>query len=451
MGIDIDNLTKTILDSLHEGILIINKECIVLYVNSAYTRITGVSYENIVGKLLSDVRSGAMLPSVVKTGKKLLRVKRKTGSTEYIVNMTPIIVDGEIRGGISVVTEILDAYKLAEDLEKSNREINSLKHEIKNVHKAKYTFDDIVAIDKISIKTINYAKKISKSDLPVHIFGESGCGKELYAHAIHNDSMRKYEPFVAVNCANLDKQLLESELFGYEEGSFTGAIKGGKRGLFEVANGGTIFLDEIAEMDYYLQAKLLRVLQEKTIRKIGGVEEIPVDVRVISATNKSLEALVKEKRFREDLYYRIKVFPLYIHPLRERRDDIEELVKNFMECVQRKFKRNMEITSEALDVLYSYEWPGNVRELRNAIEFAANMTENFLIDVDNLPRHIQSITKGKVSQIKNLENYIEETEIVVIKKALGRFGETVEGKKRCAEVLGISLATLYNKISKYNI
>lgn len=447
----VDNLTKIVLDSLHEGILIINKEDIVLYVNPAYTQITGVAYTTIVGKKLNDIRSGAMLPNVVRSGNKLLRVKRKTEDTEYIVNMTPIIVDGEIIGGISIVIELTDAYKLSEQLEKSNEEINKLKHEIKNAHKAKYTFEDILAVDELSIKTIKYGKKIAKSDLPVNICGESGCGKELYAHAIHNESMRKHEPFVVVNCANLDRQLLESELFGYEEGSFTGALKGGKRGLFEVANGGSIFLDEIAEMDYSLQSKLLRVLQENSIRKIGGVEEIPVNVRIISATNKSLEKMVVDGKFRQDLYYRIKVFPLHIHPLRDRRDDIRGLVRIFMEDVQRQFKRNVEMTREALDMLYSYEWPGNVRELENAMGFAANMTEDFLIDVNHLPKHIQVGGEKDISKIISLDEYVKEAETIAIKKALDRFGDTVEGKKKSSEALGISLATLYNKISRYNI
>lgn len=426
----VDNLTKIVLDSLHEGILIINKEDIVLYVNPAYTQITGVAYTTIVGKKLNDIRSGAMLPNVVRSGNKLLRVKRKTEDTEYIVNMTPIIVDGEIIGGISIVIELTDAYKLSEQLEKSNEEINKLKHEIKNAHKAKYTFEDILAVDELSIKTIKYGKKIAKSDLPVNICGESGCGKELYAHAIHNESMRKHEPFVVVNCANLDRQLLESELFGYEEGSFTGALKGGKRGLFEVANGGSIFLDEIAEMDYSLQSKLLRVLQENSIRKIGGVEEIPVNVRIISATNKSLEKMVVDGKFRQDLYYRIKVFPLHIHPLRDRRDDIRGLVRIFMEDVQRQFKRNVEMTREALDMLYSYEWPGNVRELENAMGFAANMTEDFLIDVNHLPKHIQVGGEKDISKIISLDEYVKEAETIAIKKALDRFGDTVEGKKK---------------------
>lgn len=446
----LDRLTKSIFDSLHEGILIINVDGVVIYVNSSYTRITGVNSDDIVGHKLSDVRHGAILPKVVETGEKLLRFKRRTENIEYIVNMSPIIFERKVIGGISVVIELIEAYKLAKDLKKSNKMIDNLKYEIKSMRKAKYTFDDIVAVDEKSLNTIDYAKKISKSNLPVHIYGESGTGKELFAHSIHNESYRKNEPFIVVNCANLDKQLLESELFGYEEGSFTGALKGGKMGLFEVANGGTIFLDEIAEMDYSLQAKLLRVIQERTIRKIGGVEEIPIDVRIISATNKSLNKQVEKKEFRQDLFYRINVFPLHILPLRERVNDIKQLVELFLEEIQRNYKRNVEITDEALKLLYSYQWPGNVRELENSIAFAANMTEDFIIDVTHFPKYIQNARKDSI-QIKSLSNYVEQAEIYAIKKALDKYGNDVDGKKKCCDVLGISLATLYNKLSKYNI
>lgn len=222
-------------------------------------------------------------------------------------------------------------------------------------------------------------------------------------------------------------------------------------GLFEVASGGTIFLDEIAEIDYFLQAKLLRVLQEKTIRRIGGIEEIPVDVRVISATNKSLEKEIEEKRFRQDLFYRINVFPLYVFPLRDRKNDIKVLVRVFMEEIQRDYKRNVGITDNAMKLLYEYNWPGNIRELKNTIAFAANMTEDFNIDIEHFPKHMQKNEDEFFLKRKKLADYVEETEIYAIKKALQKYGYTVNGKKKCSEVLGISLATLYNKISKYNI
>lgn len=444
----IEGWLKFILDSLFDGILIADKNSTVLYVNPSYTRITGVPYEKIVGKFLRDVRPGARLPDVIRTGETLLRVPRKEGNREYVVNMSPIIVDGQIVGGISVVTEITDIYKLTEELKQSNLTLKKLRSHVKQIQKAKYTFDDIVSGDTVSENIKNTARRIAKTDCSVLIRGESGTGKELYAHAIHNESARKNEPFIALNCATLMPELLESELFGYEEGAFTGAKKGGKVGLFEVANGGTVFLDEISEMDYNLQAKLLRVLQENTLRRVGGISEIPIDVRVIAATNKSLEKLIEEKKFREDLYYRINVVPIIIPPLRRRKGDIKPLVEFFLEKIRRKLKRRIDISEEALETLYNYNWPGNVRELENALEFAANMTDNFVIDSKHLPIVIQAASGNKVSNIKPIKEITKENEIIEIKKALLRYGNTVEGKKKAAKALGISLATLYNKLKQ---
>ncbi|MDI3534848.1 MAG: hypothetical protein PWQ82_1213 [Thermosediminibacterales bacterium] len=445
---EIEGWVKFILNSLYDGILIIDKNAVVQYVNDSYTRITGVTYDKIVGKYLREVRPGARLPDVLKTGKTLLRVPRKEGDVEYVVNMSPIKVKGEIVGGISVVTEITDAYKLTEELKKSHLTLEKLRNHVKHLYKAKYTFDDIISEDPVSKKVKQMAKKIAKTDSTVLIRGESGTGKELYAHAIHNESNRRNEPFIAVNCATLNSQLLESELFGYEEGTFTGAKKGGKVGLFEVADGGSIFLDEITEMDHNLQAKLLRTLQERTIRRVGGVSEKQIDVRIIAATNKPLEKLVKENKFREDLYYRIQVVPLTIPPLRDRKGDLKQLIEFFLEKIQRQLKKRINVSENAMKVLYKYDWPGNVRQLKNTLEFAPNMIEGYTIDTKHLPKtiQVQAIDNGDALLIKPLKETVKEKEIEEIKKAINIYGDTVEGKKKAAKALGISLATLYNKL-----
>ncbi|MBG0765912.1 MAG: sigma 54-interacting transcriptional regulator, partial [Tissierellales bacterium] len=255
---EITNWVKIILDSLYDGVLIINKDAVVQYVNPSYTRITTVKYEQIVGRKLRDVRPGARLPKVLETGEKILRAIRLEDGIEYIVNMSPIFENGEITGGISLVKGINDVKKLSEDINKYQKQIKSLRNRMKAIQRAKYSLENIVAYDSKSKELLKTVKKIAKNDTTVLINGESGTGKELYAHAIHNESNRIDGPFVAVNCAAIQSNLLESELFGYEEGAFTGSIKGGKIGLFEAANGGTIFLDEISEMDYKLQSKLLR-------------------------------------------------------------------------------------------------------------------------------------------------------------------------------------------------
>ncbi|WP_246637528.1 sigma-54 interaction domain-containing protein [Crassaminicella profunda] len=440
----INSWVRVILDSLYDGVLIADQDMIVKYINPAYTRITKVKSQDIVGKSVVEIRPGARLPYVIKSGKQLLRIPRKVGNVEYMVNMVPIIENNEIIGGISILNEINDVYKLTKELNQSNMMIKKLKKHMKTT---KYSFEDIISIDKQSLATKDLAKKIAKKGTNVLVTGDSGTGKELYAHAIHNASERENGPFIAVNCATFEGHLLESELFGYEEGAFTGAKKGGKIGLFEVANGGTLFLDEISEMNYGLQAKLLRTLQEHTIRRIGGITEIPVDVRIIAATNKSLETMIEEKKFRKDLYYRIAIFPINILSLRDRKEDIKPLIEHFINEMANKMKSHLDISEDVLNILYNYEWPGNIRELKNTIEFAANMTDDYMIKADHLPKIIQveAIRKNLV-KLKTLEQVIRETEILEIKKALLTYGNTVEGKKKAAEDLGISLATLYNKL-----
>ncbi|MBB6215022.1 transcriptional regulator with PAS, ATPase and Fis domain [Anaerosolibacter carboniphilus] len=446
----INNLEKKIFDALYDGVLIADKDCIVRYVNPSYTRITKVEAEDIIGRLLLEVRPGAQLPSVIASGKKLLRIQRKVGKVEYIVNMAPIIQDNEIIGGISILNEINDIYKLTEELNASNMMIKKLEKHMKSMGKAKYSFDDIISIDKNSLETKNLAKRIAEKGSHVLITGESGTGKELYANAIHSASDRQQGPFIAVNCATFDGSLLESELFGYEEGAFTGAKKGGKIGLFEVANGGTLFLDEISEMNYGLQAKLLRVLQENTIRRIGGLSEIPIDIRIVCATNKSLEKMVEENMFRKDLYYRIAVFPINVLPLRNRREDIPYLVEYFVKKLASRTNRYLKISENVNKILYNYDWPGNIRELKNTIEFALNMTDEDRIKPEHLPKIIQAEgIKKEIVKLKTLDQIIKETEVAEIKKALLLYGDTVDGKKKAAKTLGISLATLYNKLNSY--
>ena len=349
----IDDWVRLILDSLYDGALIIDREGIVIYINPAYTRITSVRPEDILGKPLAEVRPGSHLTQVMRTGKMELAVRRKEGSSEYMVNMVPIEVRGEILGGISILNEIRDVYHLLEELDKSNTIIKRLSERMRRMSQTQYTFDDIVFRDSKTAETIALSRRVAAKGMNVLVTGESGTGKELYAQSIHNASARKYQPFLAINCAALEPNLLESELFGYEEGSFTGALKGGKHGLFEEADGGTLFLDELAEMDYRLQAKLLRVLQENRIRPVGSTAEIPVNVWIIAATNKDLEKLIEENKFRRDLFYRIATFTVNLLPLRERRADIDPLVQKFLGDYNTQYKTEIALDDEALATLRS--------------------------------------------------------------------------------------------------
>lgn len=444
----IDELQKNILDSLHDGVLIADKNCTIIYINPSYIRITGVNPDIIIGQPLYTVREGSKLPEVISSGQKLIGIPRKVDNKEYVVNMVPIIENNEIVGGISIVNEINDVYTLIRRLTRSNKIIGNLRKRVTQLHNTKYTIDDIIGIDYKSKNTKNLALKIAKRDSNVLITGESGTGKELFAQSIHNASSRSDRPFVAINCAALDNNLLESELFGYEEGAFTGAIKGGKPGLFREADGGTIFLDEISEMDYRLQAKLLRAIQEKVIRPVGGLSETTVDVRIIAATNKSLEAMILENKFRQDLYFRIAVFTIDLHPLRERRDDIIPLVQNYLSEAKTTLGKEIILSNDVIEVLYNYDWPGNVRELKNTIEYALMMSDNSIITSDTLPKRIlDSALKKEIIEIKTLDRVVKDAETNEIKKAILQYGNTVEGKKKVAKALGISLASLYNKLN----
>jgi PAS domain S-box-containing protein len=441
----IDTWIRSVFDSLYDGILIIGKDEDVKYVNASYTRITGVKEEDIVGKKLREVRQGARLPNVLLTRKPIVGALREENGIDYVVNMSPILSKGEVVGAISIVSTIDDALDLSQTLNRYQSKIAKLEGRMKAIQRARYTMDDMVAADPKSRELKKLLVRISKKDTTILLTGESGTGKEMAAQAIHNASDRAGGPFIAVNCASFSGNLLESELFGYEEGSFTGARKDGKLGLFEAADGGTIFLDEIAEIGAEVQAKLLRTLQEKTVRRIGGIREISVDVRVIAATNKDLEAMVSSGTFREDLFYRLSVFPVILPPLRERREDIIPLAEGFLLQHKNDLKSDIILGDDARKMLLSYRWPGNIRELRNSIEFAVNMMENETIAGRNLPVRIQASMEAEF-KAESLSEMVRKFEREEIMKLLDLHGHSLEGKKKVAEILGISLASLYSKI-----
>lgn len=327
---------------------------------------------------------------------------------------------------------------------------------------AKYTFDDIIGSCELMASAIDQAKRAAETPATVLLRGESGTGKELFAHAIHNASVRRRGPFVRVNCAAIAEPILESELFGYVEGAFTGAVKSGKKGYFEEADGGTIFLDEIGEVNPSVQAKLLRVLQEKEIVRVGGTKPVPVDVRVIAATNANLEQRVSEGTFREDLYYRLNVVPIFVPPLRARKEDIPLLIDHLCRKYSLEYGRKVaEITPEALDVLMHYDWPGNVRELENIISRTIiNMKYN---ETTILPHHVPALGRAAGPQwqaqkaeqsipVPALDGSLEEVLAAVEKKVLQQALATAGGNKtKAARMLGISNRSLYYKLERHGI
>jgi PAS domain S-box-containing protein len=442
-------LFSSIINSLHDGILITDDEGYIKYVNTSYLRLTGVTSKTLLNKKVQVVRRGARLPEVLKTGKSLLGVKRKVNDVEYIADINPILVNDKIVGAISVIRDITEVVALSDKLREYTHSVLELRNKVREIHKAHYRFEDIISQSKEMEKTKSRARRVAASDVPVLILGESGSGKELFAHAIHNVSPRSNSPFVPLNCAAFSPQLLSSELFGYEEGAFTGAMKGGKLGLFEIANGGTLFLDEIGDMEYELQSKLLRVLETGEFMRIGGTKPIKVEVRIISATNRDIERLIREVKFREDLYYRLNVVSLEIEPLRMRLQDISPLVEHYISKLNARRKKRYSVCAETLKILQRYHYPGNVRELFNIIEFAASVCEVDEIRPNDLP--IFSKVRPQSALKRVLSESTRASEKEAITEALTLFGRSVEAKRKAAGQLGISLATFYNKIRQYGL
>ncbi|MEG9464008.1 MAG: sigma 54-interacting transcriptional regulator, partial [Bacillus amyloliquefaciens] len=360
----IRTMLEAIIQSSDEAISVVDENGIGMLINKAYTKMTGLSESEVIGKPAStDISEGeSMHLKVLGTRRPVRGVRMKVGPNkkDVIVNVAPVIVDGILKGSVGVIHDVSEIKTLTAELNRARQIIRTLE--------AKYTFDDIIGTSEQMLVALEQAKLGAKTPATILLRGESGTGKELFAHAIHNESDRKYNKFIRVNCAALSESLLESELFGYEEGAFTGARRGGKKGLFEEANNGSIFLDEIGELTQSTQAKLLRVLQEKEIIRVGGAKAISVNVRIIAATNVNIEKAMAEGAFREDLYYRINRYPISIPPLRQRKEDIEALSIRLIEKINQDYGRNVKgLTPNALRALSAYSWPGNVRELENVL------------------------------------------------------------------------------------
>ena len=439
-----------IFDSLNEGVLIADTDGIVQYINKQYLRIIGRKEDEILFRKLTEVRPGAMLPSVIKTGQAMNGAYRTDGTVEYVVDMSPIVVAGEIIGGVSIIRDITEAKKMSEELGKTKNTLLDLQGTVKGILSAKYTFDDLIYCSESFRSCVALAERAALSDANIVLQGESGSGKELLAQGIHNASARKHRPFVAINCAAVPAGLLESELFGHTEGAFTGSKKGGKPGLLQLADGGTLFLDEIGDMGNDLQAKLLRVLQEKMVRRVGGFAEQRIDIRVICATHQDLELMVEKNTFRQDLYYRVNVFQINLPPLRKRKEDIPLLAKHFAESHRNPKKAPIVISHEVAKIFQEYDWPGNVRELKNSIEFCCTMSSGKEILPEHLPRRVLAQANAALQFINGgtLSERVREFERQNILQLLKVYGESTEGKRRVAEILGISIAGLYRRLQR---
>lgn len=449
---EVKKMLEAIIQSSDDAISVVDEKGRGIVVNPAYTRITGLSPEEIIGKpATTDISEGeSMHLKVLETKKPIRGVNLRLGPSkrEVIVNVAPILVEDELKGSVGVIHDVTEMRNLSKELSQAKTIIRTLE--------SKYVFDDIIGDSEEMKLAIEQAKLAAKTPVTVFLRGESGTGKELFAHAIHSESNRHYEKFIRVNCAAIAENLLESELFGYEEGAFTGAKKGGKRGLFEEANGGSIFLDEIGELSLSTQAKLLRVLQEHEIVRVGATKPIPIDVRIIAATNVNMEKALHDHTFREDLYYRLNRMPIYIPPLRNRLEDIPQLVDRLLQKLNREYGRNVtKVTRGVIQKLRNYQWPGNVRELENVIGRAmifmpaaeTELQENYV----QISAQKTSTVEGKVEEeIYNgtLDEAMAQYEKRIIETALkdNRYNKT-----QTAKALQISIRSLYYKLEKYEL
>jgi transcriptional regulator with PAS, ATPase and Fis domain len=423
-------LLNYIMDKVEAGVIVIDKNNKVIKINAGAERILGIKQQ---------IPSFTLKPTGISILNKneyeveINRIKHYLLGEEYIINFDH---------------EDYHKFFIFDDIQRKKEEAFLITNARTDIG-----LEEIIGGSLAILKIKQDIMKFSRNPSTVLITGESGTGKELFARAIHLNSKRAKGPFVAINCGAIPDSLLESELFGYVKGAFTGADPRGKIGKFEFANKGTIFLDEIADLPLYMQVKLLRVIQERKIIRIGSNKSIDVDVRIIAATNKNLEEMIREKTFRDDLYYRINVIPLNIPPLRKRKEDIKVLAQCFIEKYSQLLKKRvLKVDDEIWKYFYSYKWPGNVRELENTIEFLINMMDNSgILSAATLPKRILSedfnLKNGEEEGALNLNQLEKRT----LAKALKLYGTTTKGKKAAADALGIGIATLYRKIERYNL
>lgn len=444
-----------IIENSYDGMYITDGDANTLFLNKSYEKITGMKRNDMIGKNMRYLvenkylsQSGTLL--VLESKKNVtIEQKFKTGKT-VLVSSSPVFNDnGEITLVVTNVRNVTELYELKEQVKKNMELTEKYYSQLEGIRQQLLKFSDIIAKDEKMLNTLEMAKKVAKVDTTVLLLGETGVGKEKIAKYIHKNSMRNNKSFIKIDCGSIPRNLIESELFGYEKGAFTGANKEGKIGLFELADGGSIFLDEIGELPLDMQVKLLRVLQEGEIKRVGGTEVTKIDVRVIAATNRNLRDMVEKKTFREDLYYRLNVVPIKILPLRERKDDIEPLIEHFLCVFNKKYNFNKIITPAALDSLKKYKWPGNVRELKNIIERVIIMSSGNKILRSDLP--IKEVWDSDVSNSNmwkdklTLKEAVENLEESIIESSLEKHGNVRDAAKE----LGINASTLVRKRKKY--
>lgn len=428
-------LFRTVLDYSYEGVVSIDPHEKVVIFNPAASRITGIEAEAALGRPIQQILPRLNLQRLLRTNQEELGQIIQLPCSQILCNKLPIIVNGTTSGAVATFQ---DTGKIQQWEAAIRKKIYA------GGHVAAFTFSDVIGSSRPILDAVAMAREFAATDSSVLISGETGSGKEVFAQSIHNASRRARKPFVAINCAALPAQILESELFGYVGGAFTGANPKGKAGLFEIAHGGTLFLDEISEMDYAIQSKLLRVIQERKVMRLGSDRVLPVDVRLLAATNRNLKQRIAEHQFRADLYYRINVLRLRLPPLRERPDDIEAFARAFLLQLPHDRSQSMQWRQEALDQLKKHDWPGNVRELQNTVERIVAVNRHPHIEA-GLVMHLMQDDDGDSSP-PTIMPFFDDAEAIreALKKTKGRLAEA-------AILLGISRSTLWRRIKKLKI
>lgn len=449
-----------ILNSIHDGVLVVDVSSAILYANPSYTRNLGVPVARVLGKKLSDIEPASKILDVLRTGRQIVDNRSHIYSLnrDIVANITPIYDKSKLIGAVAVFRDISEIQALQEKIQQAEHEMERVRDlssryfsELQQLRSRFLALEEFVFESPQIRRIVETALHIARVDSTVLISGESGVGKEIIAKLIHRASPRRDGPFIAVNCGAIPETLMESEFFGYEKGAFTGASRLGKAGLFDLAQHGTLFLDEIADLPLNLQVKLLRVLQDQSMIRVGGLQPVRLDTRFIAATNRSLKERVERDLFRADLYYRINVVPIHIPPLRERRMDILPLIQFFLKKYNLKYEMKKRISPEALKLLENRPWPGNVRELENFIERLVVSSASSLITPQ------ENIFSGLSGEVPSPGTEIVVNEVISLKKAreimereLIQRAVTIHGSTRkAARVLGVDHSTVIRKTKKY--
>lgn len=447
------DMLEQLLEHAYEGLIITDADGIILKINQSYARFLGKREEEVVGRPVTEMVENTRMHIVAKSGVPEIAQVQKIKGHQMICSRIPIFENGKVVAVVGKVMfqDLADLFAMTDKFKSLNSELEYYKSALSRQLSAKYSFSHIVGNSRELEWVKELGKRVARSNTTVLLKGESGTGKELFAHAIHIESQRALGPFIKVNCAAIPENLFEAELFGYKEGAFTGARTKGKRGRFRMAHQGTIFLDEISELPLTMQVKLLRVLQEREIEPVGAERPEPVDVRIIAASNRDLETLVKQGLFRHDLYYRLNVVMLEIPPLRARRDDIPQLIRFHLRQLEKETGIPVEgVDHEVEEIFTAHDWPGNVRELRNVLEQALYVKSGTIVTKQDLPRALaRTGPLDSPSDHRQTLKYILQQ---VEEEAIRRTIQEEKGDKLAAAArLGISKSSLYAKIGQYEI